>query len=281
MLGTRVLRTEDRRFLTSGGVYSDAGVDARLAGACHVFFVRAPVAHARLQAVDVSAALSAPGVIAAFTGADLDDLPAIPPMMPGLMNERMTHGVLASEKVRHVGEPVAVVVTEQAYQGEDAMELVDVEYEPLPAVVDLAAALSDEVLLFQEAGTNVAANFGDASTLDEHLFDGCEVVTGRTIVNQRVAPAPMETRAAAAVWGEDGPLTAWIPNQGAQGTRSGLARLLDVPEDQVRIITPDVGGAFGAKFGADPEHAVVAWVARRLGRPARWNETKYENLLAT
>jgi carbon-monoxide dehydrogenase large subunit len=126
----------------------------------------------------------------------------------------------------------------------------------------------------------VAANFGDASTLDEHLFDGCEVVTGRTIVNQRVAPAPMETRAAAAVWGEDGRLTAWIPNQGAQGTRSGLARLLDVPEDQVRIITPDVGGAFGAKFGADPEHAVVAWVARRLGRPARWNETRYENLIA-
>jgi carbon-monoxide dehydrogenase large subunit len=280
ILGTRVLRTEDPRFMTSGGVYTEDVVDDRLTGACHVFFVRSPIAHARIRAVDVSAALSAPGVVAAFTAADLADLPAIPPMMPGLMNDRMTRGALASGKVRHVGEPVAVVVTELAYQGEDAVELVDVDYDPLPAVVDLAAAASDEVLLFEEAGTNVTANFGEASSLDEHLFDDCEVVTGRTIVNQRVAPAPMETRAAAAAWGDDGRLTAWIPNQGAQGTRSGLARLLGLPEEQVRIITPDVGGAFGAKFGADPEHAVVAWVARRLGRPARWTETRYENMIA-
>ena len=280
ILGTRVLRTEDPRFLTSGGVYTEDVVDERLAGACHVFFVRSPVAHATIRAVDVSAALSAPGVVAAFTAADLDDLPAIPPMMPGLMNEHMTHGVLASGKVRHVGEPVAVVVTEQAYQGEDAVELVDVDYDLLPAVVDLAAAAADDVLLFEEAGTNIGASFGDASTLDKHLFDGCEVVTARTILNQRVAPAPMETRAAAAAWGEDGRLTAWIPNQGAQGTRSGLARLLGLPQEQVRIITPDVGGAFGAKFAADPEHAAVAWVARRLGRPARWTETRYENLIA-
>jgi carbon-monoxide dehydrogenase large subunit len=280
ILGTRVLRTEDPRFLTSGGVYTDDVVDERLAGAYHVFFVRSPVAHARIGGVDVSAALAAPGVVAAFTAADLADLPAIDPPMAGLLNAGMTRGVLASGKVRHVGEPVAVVVTEQAYQGEDAMELVDVDYDVLPAVVDFAAALSDEVLLYEEVGTNVAANFGDAGTLDEHLFDECDVVTSRTIMNQRVAPAPMETRAAAAAWGEDGRLTAWIPNQGAQGTRSGLARLLGVPEEQVRVITPDVGGAFGAKFGADPEHAVVAWVARRLGRPARWSETRYENLIA-
>jgi aerobic carbon-monoxide dehydrogenase large subunit len=280
ILGTRVLRTEDPRFLTSGGVYTDDVVDERLAGAYHVFFVRSPVAHARIGGVDVSAALAAPGVVAAFTAADLADLPAIDPPMAGLLNAGMTRGVLASGKVRHVGEPVAVVVTEQAYQGEDAIELVDVDYDVLPAVVDFAAALSDEVLLYEEVGTNVAANFGDAGALDEHLFDDCEVVTSRTIMNQRVAPAPMETRAAAAAWGEDGRLTAWIPNQGAQGTRSGLARLLGVPEEQVRVITPDVGGAFGAKFGADPEHAVVAWVARRLGRPARWSETRYENLIA-
>jgi len=278
ILGTRVLRTEDPRFLTSGGVYTEDVVDERLAGACHVFFVRSPVAHARIRSVDVSAARSAPGVVAAFTAADVEDLPAIKPA--GIMNQQMTRSILASDKVRYVGEPVAVVVTEQAYQGEDAMELVDVEYDPLPAVVDPAAALDGEVLLFEEAGTNVAANFGDAGQLDEHLFDECEVVTARTIVNQRVAPAPMETRAAAAAWGEDGRLTAWIPNQGAQGTRAGLARLLGVPADQVRIITPDVGGAFGAKFGADPEHALVAWVARRLGRPARWGETRYENLIS-
>jgi carbon-monoxide dehydrogenase large subunit len=278
ILGTRVLRTEDPRFLTSGGVYTEDVVDERLAGACHVFFVRSPVAHARLGGIDVSAALSAPGVVAAFTAADVGDLA---PIKPGAMfNQEMARPILAADKVRFVGDPVAIVVTEQPYQGEDAVELVDVDYDPLPAVIDLDDAASGQVLLYEEAGTNVTANFGDPGSLDEHLFDECEVVTTRTILNQRVAPAPMETRAAAAAWDSSGRLTAWIPNQGAQGTKSSLARLLGVPDEQVRVITPDVGGAFGAKFGADPEHALVAWVARRLGRPARWNETRYENLIA-
>jgi carbon-monoxide dehydrogenase large subunit len=278
ILGTRVLRTEDPRFLTSGGVYTEDVVDERLDGACHVFFVRSPVAHARILSVDVSAALEAPGVIAAFTGADLADLPLVKPSP--MFNPQMTRSVLPADKVRYVGEPVAVVVTEQAYQGEDAMELVDVDYDPLPAVVDFGSAADNEVLLYEEAGTNVAATFGDPDALDEHLFDECEVVTTRTILNQRVAPAPMESRAGAAVWGEDGRVTAWIPNQGAQGTQGGLARLLGLKPEQVHIITPDVGGAFGAKFGADPEHVMVAWVARQLGRPARWTETRYENLVA-
>jgi len=278
ILGTRVLRTEDPRFLTSGGVYTEDVVDERLAGAGHVFFVRSPVAHARIAGIDVSAALSAPGVVAAFTAADVADLA---PIKPGPMfNQEMSRPILAADKVRFVGDPVALVVTEQAYQGEDAVELVDVDYDLLPAVIDLADAAADKVLVYEEAGTNVTANFGDSSALDGHLFDDCEVVTTRTILNQRVAPAPMETRAAAAAWDSDGRLTAWIPNQGAQGTKSGLARLLGVPAEQVRVITPDVGGAFGAKFGADPEHALVAWVARRLGRPARWTETRYENLIA-
>src|SRR5947209_9553458 len=120
---------------------------------------------------------------------------------------------------------------------------------------------------------------GDASALDPGLFDGCEVVVSRTIANQRVAPAPMEVRAAAAAWGADGRLTAWIPNQGAQGTRGALAAMLGIEQSELRIITPDVGGAFGAKFGADPEHAVVCWVAQQLGRPARWTETRNENLV--
>jgi carbon-monoxide dehydrogenase large subunit len=280
ILGTRVLRIEDPRFLTTGGVYTEDVVDERLAGACHVFFARSPLAHGRILGIDASAALAAPGVIAVFTGADLADLPDIGPMMAGLTNERMRRQLLATDVVRFVGDTVAVVVTEQPYQGEDAVDLVEVDYEPLPAVVDLAAAASDETVLFEQAGTNVAATFGDPATLDEHLFDGCDAVVRHTIMNQRVAPAPMETRAAAAAWGEDGRLTAWIPNQGAQGTRGGLAGLLGLEPAQVRVITPDVGGAFGAKFGADPEHAVVAWVARRLGRPARWTETRYENLIA-
>jgi carbon-monoxide dehydrogenase large subunit len=277
ILGTRVIRTEDPRFLTTGGVYTD---DLALPGACYVHFVRSAVAHARITAVDVSAALEAPGVIAAFTGADLADLDDLAPSMGGMINAQMIQQPLARDVVRFVGEPVAVVVTEARYQGEDAVDLVDVDYDLQPPVVSMTDAVTDGApVLFPAAGSNVAATFGDRAALKADLFDGCEVVVSRTILNQRVAPAPMETRAAQAQWGPDGRLTAWIPNQGAQGTRASLAKMLGIDRDQLRIITPDVGGAFGAKFGADPEHAVVCWVARRLGRPARWAETRNENLL--
>ena len=276
ILGSRVIRTEDPRFLTTGGVYTD---DMRLPGACHVHFVRSAVAHARIRSVDVSAALEAPGVIAAFTGADLADLPQAPPPMPGMINAQMSQPLLATDTVRYVGEPLAVVVTENRYQGEDAANLVDVDYEVLPAVVDMGEAESSQTVLFPAAGSNIAASFGDRSALAAGLFDGCEVVVSRTIVNQRVAPAPMETRAAAASWDEDGKLTAWIPNQGAQGTKGALAGMLALDPAKLRVVTPDVGGAFGAKFGADPEHAVVCWVAGQLGRPARWAESRNENLL--
>jgi carbon-monoxide dehydrogenase large subunit len=280
ILGTRVLRVEDPRFLTTGGVYTEDVQDEQLAGAGHVSFVRSPIAHATIRRIDVREAAAAPGVIAVFTGTDLAALGTVPPMMPGLVNRGMRRPLLATDVVRFVGEPVAVVVTDEPYQGEDAAELVDVDYDPLPAVVDLAAALSGQVLLFGEVGTNIAANFGDQGALDARLFDGCDAVVQHTIINQRVAPVPMETRAAAAAWGQDGRLTAWIPNQGAQGTRAALASMLGLDAGQVRVITPDVGGAFGAKFGADPEHAVVAWVAKRLNRPARWTETRSENLIA-
>ncbi len=280
ILGTRVLRTEDPRFLTTGGVYTEDVTDDRLAGACHVFFVRSPVAHARITGIDKTAALAAPGVLAVYTAEDVADLPIIDPLVPGLMNVKMTRTMLAVDKVRFVGEPVAVVVTEDPYQGEDAIELVDVDYDPLPAIVDLDDALADEVLLFEDAGTNVIAKFGEASSLKQDLFDGCEAVVTHTFMNQRVAPAPMESRAAAAAWGEDGRLTSWIPNQGAQGSRDDMVKYLNLEEGQVRMITPDVGGAFGAKFGADPEHVLVAWVAKQLGRPARWTETRFENLVA-
>jgi aerobic carbon-monoxide dehydrogenase large subunit len=277
ILGTRVLRTEDPKFLTTGGVYTEDLVDERLAGACHVFFVRSPLAHARIRGIDGSAALEAPGVLAVITAADLADLPVIPPSMAGLMKAEMTQSLLATDKVRYVGEPVAAVVTEHPYQGEDAVELVTVDYDQLPAVIGYE--LDDSSLLFEAAGTNLAGEWGNESSLKADLFDGCEAVITQTIINQRVAPAPMETRAAAAVWGEDGRLTAWVPNQGAQGTKDDLAKRLAIEKSQVRVITPDVGGAFGAKFGADPEHVVVAWIARQLGRPARWTETRYENLI--
>jgi aerobic carbon-monoxide dehydrogenase large subunit len=282
ILGTRVLRTEDPGFLSTGAVYTEDVQDERLAGACYVHFVRSTVAHAKIVGIDTSAAKDAEGVIAVYTAADLAaaGIKPLKPMAP-FMNQAMQQPLLAGDTVRFVGEPVAAVVTEEIYQGEDAIELVDVDYDFLPAVVDMNDALAgDKGLVFANAETNVVCTFGDASAADPDLFAGCEVVTSQVIQNTRVAPAPMESRSAAAAWGEDGRLTAWIPNQGAQGTKGALVGALGVEPDVVRIITPDVGGAFGAKFGIDPEHAVTCWIAKELGRPARWSETRMENLLA-
>ncbi|MGH8963634.1 MAG: xanthine dehydrogenase family protein molybdopterin-binding subunit [Jatrophihabitantaceae bacterium] len=277
ILGTRVLRTEDPAFLTRGGIYTDDVVDEALAGAVYVSFVRSPIAHARIESIDSTAARQAPGCLAVFTADDVG-LPPVPPMLP-IIDGGFSRPLLASGVVRYVGEPVAVVVTEHAYQAEDVAELVEIEYDPLPPVVDPRAAARDEELLFLDVGTNTTCVF-EPDDPDPHLFDGCEVVVSREIVNQRVAPAPMETRAAAAAWDANGRLTTWVPNQGAQGTKAALVRMLGIEAAQLRMITPDVGGAFGAKFGADPEHGLVAWAARSVSRPARWSENRYDNLLA-
>ncbi|MEO8889017.1 MAG: xanthine dehydrogenase family protein molybdopterin-binding subunit [Jatrophihabitantaceae bacterium] len=263
--------------MTRGGIYTDDVLDDSLVGAVHVSFIRSPIAHARIESIDASAAREAPGCVAIFTADDIALRP-VRPMLPSI-DAGFSRPLLAADRVRFVGEPVAIVVTELAYQAEDVAELVEIEYDPLPAVVDPRASARDENLLFPELGTNIACVFAPKEP-DERLFEDCEVVVSREIVNQRVAPAPMETRAAAAVWGADGRLTTWLPNQGAQGTKAALCAMLGVDAADVRVITPDVGGAFGAKFGADPEHALVAWVAQRLGRPARWSENRYDNLLA-
>lgn len=280
ILGTRVLRTEDPALLTRGAVYTadltEQNTDGALAGAVHVSFVRSPLAHARIVSVDTSAAAAVPGFVAAFTAQDVG-LGPIRSILP-MIDAGLARPPLASGTVRYVGEPVVMVLTESEQQAEDVAEVIDVDYDPLPAVVDPRVAARDETLLFPDAGTNTACAF--AQEPDEHLFDGCEVVVSREIVNQRLAPAPMEGRAAAAAWGADGRLTAWVSNQGAQSVKRGLAGILGLDPQQVRVITPDVGGGFGAKVGVAPEHALVAWAARAVGRPARWSETRYENLLA-
>ncbi len=278
ILGTRVVRVEDPAFLTTGAVYTEDLVDERLRGAGYVTFIRSPVAHARITGFDTGSLAGAAGVLGFVTGADLADLPPAPHLLP-MYDAHMRSPLLAHDRVRYVGEPVAAIVTEHPSQGEDAAELLVVDYDVLPAVIDLRRAASDEVLLFDAAGTNTVCTFGDAGALDQGLFDGCEVVLTQTIVNQRLAPAPMEGRSAAACWGEDGRLTIWLPNQGAQGSQQRVAGMLGLPTAKVRVITPQVGGAFGAKFGADTEHAVVALLAQRLGRPMRWAETRSENMV--
>ncbi|WP_375482159.1 xanthine dehydrogenase family protein molybdopterin-binding subunit [uncultured Jatrophihabitans sp.] len=276
ILGTRVRRVEDPAFLTTGAVYTEDLVDERLAGALRATFVRSPIAHARITSMDTAAAMASPSVVAVYTAADLDTPPQ-PPPLPAY-DTIFAQPLLADGVVRFVGEPVAVVLTDDRYAGEDAAELVDVEYDPLPAVVDPKAALAGETLLFPDAGTNVILN--RAAEFTDDFFADCAVVVSQEIVNQRVAVAPLEVRSAAAVWGADGRLTLWLPNQGAQGSKASVKGMLGLPDEQVRIITPDVGGAFGAKFGADPEHVVVAWAARRAGRPVTWVETRSENMVA-
>ena len=201
IMGTRVVRTEDPVFLTRGGTYT---ADIALPGALHLTLVRSPVAHARITSVDVAEARSAPGVIDVVTGAEVD-LEPVKPAPVG--HDAMLRPFLATDKVRFVGEPVVAVLTEQAYQGPDAAELVAVDYDPLPAVVDVRDAARDDVLVFQEAGTNTVFGFGLDEPFDEHLFDGCDAVVTAELVNQRLAAAPLETRAAAAQWGDDGRLT--------------------------------------------------------------------------
>jgi aerobic carbon-monoxide dehydrogenase large subunit len=270
ILGTRVVRTEDPRLLTAGGIYVDDLRLPELSGAARVTFVRSPVAHALITGIDVAEASKAPGVIAVLTARDADDLPPA-------SSKPMTEPLLAIDRVRYVGEPVAIVLTDDASQGEDAAELVNVDYEPLPPVVEVGTALAGEVLLFPQADSNISGN-GSAGDADPAKFDGCEVIVERTIVNQRVAPMPLEVRGAAARWA-DGRLTVWASTQNAQLARGALAGALGLDQAAVRVIAPDVGGGFGAKIATDRDVIAVAWAARHTGKPVRWVETRNENLM--
>ncbi|MGP4020134.1 xanthine dehydrogenase family protein molybdopterin-binding subunit [Saccharopolyspora sp. 5N708] len=277
ILGTRVERREDPRLLTVGGTYVDDLRDPALEGALHVTYVRSPLAHAKITEIDVEQARDLPGVHGVFTAQDVD-LPPFPPNdgMSGPPPAAMQRPHLADGTVRYVGEPVVAVVTETSAQGEDAAELVSIDYDPLDPVIDVDEALRGEVLLFPEAGTNIT---GTAGQLDDSLFEDCEVVVSRQIENQRVAVAPLEVRTAACAWSGD-KVTLWLSNQNAQGCRDALMDNLGLPQEQVRVITPDVGGGFGAKIGVEQEAALLAFLAKRVGRPVKWVESRSENLVA-
>ncbi len=284
ILGTRVMRTEDPRLLTLGGTYVDDLRVPELAEASRVTFVRSPVAHALITGIDVSAARQAPGVVAVLTAQDTDDLPPPPPDdggpgsegAPVPMGGPYAEPLLAGQRVRYVGEPVAIVITDDGGHGEDAAELVSVDYEPLPAVIGVDAGLDGTTLLFPGAASNVAVTA--ATPADDAAFAACDVVVKWTIVNQRLAPVPMEGRAAAARWA-DGKLTFWVSTQNAQISRFILAGQLGLDPGAIRVITPDVGGGFGAKVGVDRDAVAVAWAARRTGRALRWAETRSENMV--
>ena len=275
LVGAGVQRDEDPVLLTAGGHYVD---DLGLDGSLHAAFVRSTVAHAELGSIHTDDAAAAPGVAGVFTAADLGITP-LPPRL-GLLNQRMEWSRLAEERLRFVGEPFAVVVAETKTAAADAAELVHADFEILPSVVTTDDARSGDELLYPDAGSNVAFEIPDEADAD--LFDGCDVTVNLSFVNPRLAPCPLEPRATAARWddrpGEREHLTLWTSTQNAHGVRDGLVTALGVDTDQVRVICPDVGGGFGAKNGAYPEDVVVAMVARRLGRPVRWAETRTESM---
>jgi carbon-monoxide dehydrogenase large subunit len=250
--------------------------DIKIPGALHLTFVRSPWAHARINGIDTSEAEALTGV-RVFTARDIELGKDSPPPFLGI-DDRWHKVFLATDKVRFAGEIVAAVLAPTRGRSVDAAELVEVDYDPLPVVTDPLEALKGEVLLFEDVGTNICIE-REAATSDDQLFAGCEVVASGTITSQRIAACPIEPRAAAARVEDDDRLTVWLSTQTPHQDRDGLAAILDTDPAQIRVLAPDVGGGFGGK-GLNGEYVLVAYLARKIGQPVRWTETRTENLIA-
>ncbi len=274
ILGNRVVRREDPRFLQGRGSYVE---NLDLPGAVQLVYLRSTVANGRITELDVSDARSAPGVVAVFTGTDIADELGLAPNLLPVFPDELRRPFVAIDAVRYVGQPVVAVLAETRAEAADATELVVVDYELEPAVVDVEAAMTDETVLHPDFGTNVLST---SATDAEADFSGCEVVVAERIVNQRLTGAPIEPRAGAAHWTADGRLVHHSACQGAHPTRDLLARIMDMEPDRVRVVVPDVGGGFGAKSRTYPEELVLGWYAARIGRPVKWVETRSENIQA-
>lgn len=260
--------------LTVGGTYvEDIPVDA-----AWVHFVRSEYAHGRILSYDVDEAKKAPGVLGVFTGADLD-LPPFPHVQP-ILKTGSERPLIAKGTVRFVGEPVVAVVAVDRQAAVDAAALVYVDIEPLRAIVDLDDALSDATLVHPDLGTNTYATFTSDRVAE---FSECEVVLDLRVVNERINGAPIEPRSGLAYWepSPDGDrLVHYSACQGAHPTRDILARLYDLPESRVRAVVPDVGGGFGVKSRTIGEELTLGWLARQVGRPVRFTETRTEAMQA-
>lgn len=278
MIGERVLRTEDPDLVMGRGTFID---NLALPGATHVVYVRSAMAHARIRGIDIAVAQDMPGVLGVFTHADIvaDGLGPLPMDMP-LLPAAIRRPALADGTVRFVGELIAAVVAESRALAVDAAEVVYVDYEALPGVVDPEEALTSDVLLFPEHASNVVVELSAGQEVD---FSNCEVIVESRIVNRRIAPSPLEGRVSASRWEEAGPdgirrLTHWQACQGAHPIRNQLCAFYELPPEQIRVITPDVGGGFGAKAFFYPEDLLLPWLAKRVNRPVRYTESRTESM---
>jgi carbon-monoxide dehydrogenase large subunit len=277
-IGQPVRRVEDRRFIIGHGNYID---DIQLPRQTYAFMLRSPHAHARIAAIDAVAALSAPGVLAVFVGEDLarDGIGPIP-CLSAVTNRDGTpsvlppHPAIARGRVRHVGDTVAMVVAESAAVARDAAELITVDYEPLPTSVDTAHALDPgQPQVWDEAPGNLCFDWeiGDRAAV-ERAFAGARHRISLELVNNRVVVNSMEPRGAIGQYdpGEDS-YTLWSSTQGSHFLRNLLAdSVFKIPENRIRVVTRDVGGGFGMKLFLYPEHILVLWAAKRVGRPVKW-----------
>ena len=273
ILGTRVLRTEDPQLLVGAGRYlSDLGLE----GALHAAFVRSEMAHARIVAIDVTDAAAMPGVVAVWTA---DELGVAPHHAFVKVHDDFARPPLARDEVRFVGEAVAVVFAETPTAARDAAELVVVDYDPLPAVVDPEAALAAGApAVFEQRPDNVA--LASTDPVQPGLFDDADVVVRGRYVNQRMAVVAIEPMAAAAEPAPDGRLIVYGSTQMPHLLRNLMAAALELPPDRVRVVTPLVGGGFGGKSGLYAEQTVVAKAALALGRPVTWTATRSEDLVS-
>jgi carbon-monoxide dehydrogenase large subunit len=280
--GQPVRRNEDSRFLTGRGRYVD---DVQLPGALHAAVLRSTCAHGRIRGIDTAAARALDGVVAVWTWEDLGELWRPSPMV--VPHDALTHPKtqypLARDVVNYAGEAVAFVIAADRYIAEDACDLIEVEYDLLPAVVDLEAAEHAEALVHEDVPGNVAATLSQQVGDPDAAFAAADHVISARLYLERSAGQPMETRAIAAQWDSvEGVLTMWDTTQAPLSIRNGLAVLLGLPENAVRVVAPDVGGGFGTKIMMFyPEEVLVPLAALRLGQPVRWAEDRREHLIAS
>jgi carbon-monoxide dehydrogenase large subunit len=281
-VGQPLRRKEDARVITGQARWTD---NLTVPGLLYMAIARSPLAHARIRRADVSAALDQPGVVAAFTGSDLAREYGSLPTAWHVSDDLVVpdHRPVATDKVRHLGDAVAVVIAEEAYQAADALEAVRVDYEPLPPVLDMGAALADGApLVHDDKGTNRAFTWRFTAGDYAAAKGSADVVVSRQFVQQRVIPAAMEPRAVLAE-----PLSAtqeftlWTSTQVPHFVRILMATMCGIPEQKLRVIAPDVGGGFGGKLNVYAEEAIALAVARRLGRPVKWTATRGEDFQAT
>ena len=283
IFGSGIRRREDPRLITGGSTYTD---DVVLPGMVNAAILRSPHAHARITGIDTSAAASAPGVIAVYTGADTEGALAPIPcawIPPESDVKAVAHPAIAKDVVRYQGDAVAVVVAETRYQAEDALELINVSYEPLPAVINPVAAMAEGApQLHEDAPNNQAFHWVAVGGDPDAAFAEADVIVSDTIIQQRLVPNAMEPRSAVASWlGSMGELTIWSTSQNPHIARFLGSLITGVPEHKIRVIATEVGGGFGSKIPVYADEMIAAFCAMRLNRPVKWTETRSENFQAT